>query len=325
MVLSKNFFIAGTLATLVVFFCALYLLGEVQEKNILLTKTSSELIILNQRVTELQLATESLVAEAGEKTKAEIEEKLASERIKLADVEKKLAAESAARAKAEADLKKTTTLSDTRLKELESNFSALDLSPIVSEWRDRTAYLECVFKNGRSNGSGILMNFFEKGKLITTILTNEHVVEVNGVPAISCSVRLPNTNTLTIFSQNQDIEISSNGYDFSRLIVRDAPASLITRAAGQANICKSRPALGEGLVVLGYPAIGAEQDITATDGIISGYAGDYYITSAKIERGNSGGPAILIKDKCLLGIPTFVTVGALEALGRVLDIGVLYR
>jgi S1-C subfamily serine protease len=65
--------------------------------------------------------------------------------------------------------------------------------------------------------------------------------------------------------------------------------------------------------------------LTATDGIISGYAGDYYITSAKIERGNSGGPAILIKGKCLLGIPTFVTVGSLEALGRVLDITVLYR
>nr|MDQ3014484.1 hypothetical protein [bacterium] len=60
-------------------------------------------------------------------------------------------------------------------------------------------------------------------------------------------------------------------------------------------------------------------DVTATEGIISGYEGNYYITSAKIEQGNSGGAAISLRDNCFLGIPTLTLVGKVESLGRILD------
>jgi len=70
---------------------------------------------------------------------------------------------------------------------------------------------------------------------------------------------------------------------------------------------------------LGYPGIGGNNDITATEGIISSYDGDYYITSAKIEHGNSGGIAILIKDNCFLGIPSYAEAGEIESMGRILD------
>ena len=45
-----------------------------------------------------------------------------------------------------------------------------------------------------------------------------------------------------------------------------------------------------------------------------------FINSEKVEEGNSGGAAILLKDNCLLGIPTFVTLGKVESLARILDI-----
>jgi hypothetical protein len=69
---------------------------------------------------------------------------------------------------------------------------------------------------------------------------------------------------------------------------------------------------------LGYPSVGAREGITATDGIISGFDKPYYITSAKIERGNSGGAAIHVKNNCLLGLPTLVVAGQVESLARIL-------
>ena len=63
-------------------------------------------------------------------------------------------------------------------------------------------------------------------------------------------------------------------------------------------------------------------DVTATEGIISGFDGDYYITSAKVEHGNSGGAAILVKESCELGIPTFVQTGSIESLARILDLDI---
>jgi hypothetical protein len=70
---------------------------------------------------------------------------------------------------------------------------------------------------------------------------------------------------------------------------------------------------------LGYPTIGSSGSITVTEGIVSGIEGDYYVTSAKIDHGNSGGVAILTKDDCYLGIPTFVkNNGGFESLGRIL-------
>jgi len=64
-------------------------------------------------------------------------------------------------------------------------------------------------------------------------------------------------------------------------------------------------------------AIFTTKSITATEGIISGFAADYYVTSAKIDHGNSGGAAIEVQRDCYLGIPTY-TQTDIESLARVL-------
>ena len=56
---------------------------------------------------------------------------------------------------------------------------------------------------------------------------------------------------------------------------------------------------------------------------MSGFESNYFVTSAKVERGNSGGTAVLLKNNCFLGVPTFVQSGALESLARILDVNVL--
>ncbi len=63
--------------------------------------------------------------------------------------------------------------------------------------------------------------------------------------------------------------------------------------------------------------------MTVTEGIISGFDENYFITSAKVEQGNSGGAAISLKNNCYLGTPTFSTKGNLESLARILDVKVL--
>jgi len=76
---------------------------------------------------------------------------------------------------------------------------------------------------------------------------------------------------------------------------------------------------------LGYPTVGSRQDITATEGIISGFDGNYFITSAKVEEGNSGGIAVSVKEDCYLGIPTYAEIGNVESLARILDFTVIVR
>ena len=77
--------------------------------------------------------------------------------------------------------------------------------------------------------------------------------------------------------------------------------------------------VGAQIVILGYPAIGAKKSLTATEGIISGYDNDYFISSAKVDKGNSGGAAIWLENNCYLGIPTKVFAGTAETLARILD------
>jgi len=61
--------------------------------------------------------------------------------------------------------------------------------------------------------------------------------------------------------------------------------------------------------------------LTVTDGIVSGIEytayGAVYKTSAKIDRGNSGGLAIDNNSKCGIGIPTWATSGAFDGLGYI--------
>ena len=88
---------------------------------------------------------------------------------------------------------------------------------------------------------------------------------------------------------------------------------------------------GEEIVVLGFPAIGGTyisdfgqvSSFTVTEGIISSEFSEdkwYVKTSAKIDEGNSGGGAFSTEHGCLVGMPTFSTVGEIESLGRMLNV-----
>lgn len=87
---------------------------------------------------------------------------------------------------------------------------------------------------------------------------------------------------------------------------------------------------GSNIVVMGYPSVGGSNFLgeqiprfTITEGVISSEVTNldhYFTSSAKIEHGNSGGGAFLNVTGCLAGMPTFVTIGSIESLGRLINL-----
>ena len=195
------------------------------------------------------------------------------------------------------------------------------LATVVKEWRPRVASVECRWEGllgeETSNGSGLWLSSNN------TVITSGHVVMEEDVfigppvKADSCSVKLPGGEAVTV----KGADISSwQGVSEVAVLQIKSPSSVMEQAISTLDsVCRTTAASGERVIILGYPAIGAKGDVTVTDGIISGYEDNFYITSAKIERGVSGGVAVLVDKNCYLGIPTFVRAGEVESLGRVLD------
>ncbi|MBU1557446.1 trypsin-like peptidase domain-containing protein [Patescibacteria group bacterium] len=247
---------------------------------------------------------------------------------KVEDITKKLEQEELLRKTIDSKRETQSQIDQQKISSLETRLSETtstqDLSSIIKNWESRVAYIECdfVMKNSylhySSNGSGVVFKF---GSEPIKVLTNRHVLleDSNLYDLNSCVVRLSGSKN-SFFVSVDDIEVSVSDYDWGTLVIKNPDENISTVASNYINFCEQKPNLGDEIVVLGYPGIGSTISVTATDGIISGFDGSYFITSAKVEQGNSGGAAILLKDDCLLGIPTYASLGEVESLARILDI-----
>lgn len=193
-------------------------------------------------------------------------------------------------------------------------------SAIVKEWRPRIAAVRCTWtiSGGTTTklATAVLMPDFTQAN--PQLLTSEHVVTNADKLPDSCELTFPEHDEAIPFKK-ENITLSSTRYDWAKITLPEAPSFVRALSVTAAQRCEGDPATGDAVVVLGYPKIGDKDDITATEGIISGTDNKYYITSAKVERGNSGGAAILVKRNCYLGIPTFVDAGEIESLARILQ------
>ena len=222
---------------------------------------------------------------------------------------------------------------DRKNQSVQPSTQEIDLPALVKYWRPRIVHIQCEFRYTNTEtvylvqaGSGFMYSY--------SIMTNNHVLfEVSETGQViyapnSCTIKLPDDNqSLTIYYREK-----INGYfgndkslDFGVMDVKN-PTSYMKSiiSAPSPKLCSRKPSLGEKIVILGYPGIGARNDITVTEGIISGYDGDFFITSAKVEHGNSGGAVILVKDNCYLGIPTYVIEGEAETLARILGVQAIF-
>lgn len=335
--LQKKIFVSiiTTLGTSAIFTGGYFTLQEIQnyKKEIITQKENLETIIntLSFQQEELEILKEKLETTqninsakskelektlTAEREKRTIETKNLEEKIQQAEL-KSVATESIRKALEESSQKKISTL-----EEKISQTKTYNVASIISQWRPIIANVECQFRysdTGRlyqkNSGSGISIKF---GNTPSAILTNKHVItDDNNYGAYSCSAKLPDSSDLITSS---DTRSSANGYDLGYIYINEPSSYLQTLTSTFPSLCSQKPALGDEIVVLGYPSIGSKENVTATEGIVSGFDGNHIVTSAKVEQGNSGGAAILLKDNCLLGIPTFVTLGKVESLARILDI-----
>ncbi|OHA50633.1 MAG: hypothetical protein A2W59_01485 [Candidatus Terrybacteria bacterium RIFCSPHIGHO2_02_41_19] len=269
-------------------------------------------IILQENI--LKYALDALSAQQKELEKIKEDLNIAQKGL---DKKKSAAVESARKAQEESAQNKISAL-----EEKISQTKTYSLSSIISDWRPLIANVECQFRysdTGRlyqkSSGSGIAIKFENTP---SAILTNKHVLtDSNGYGADSCSAKLLDSDeTLS----SSDIRSSAKEYDLGYIYINNPSDYFKNLTSNFPALCSQKPSLGDEIVVLGYPSIGSKNGLTATEGIVSGFDGNHFITSAKVEQGNSGGAAILLKDNCLLGIPTFVTLGKVESLARILDI-----
>ena len=266
-------------------------------------------LLAEQKVVAARLA----VLEASLKETKSIVSALTTGNSKLAQdldnerLEREKAATAAALAKAHVDLLQADLLTQ------KETLAKADLTPLIKQWAPQVVRLVCevpIAGGGirRSKASGVVT--VAAGE--TQILTSKHVVEEDSVIAKSCSIQsISEEEPLTSSSIRVEDKSDLAYINLGRVVA-------IAGQTGLVQTCESKPAIGDQVIILGYPSVGAENGITATDGIISGFDDDFYITSAKIERGNSGGAAVHVKNNCLLGLPTLVIAGQIESLARIL-------
>ncbi len=193
-----------------------------------------------------------------------------------------------------------------------------DIPTIVKKWYPVVGFVYCNFQTDgvvekEQMGSGTLLH---RG-LNQVVLTSKHIIaDDEGREVTICVVKFPESDT--IYTTGNFLPASSRGADAIYLEIENPDSYLHELGQGKRNYCEAIPELGDKVIILGYPSIGVDGDLTVTDGIISGYEGDYYVTSAKVEYGNSGGAAIDLSHDCYLGIPTYVRSGTLESLARIL-------
>ncbi len=212
-----------------------------------------------------------------------------------------------------------------------------DTKEISEMWGSSVVRIVCDEDFGRVSGSGTLWKI--KNDYVVT--TNEHVANSQ-----ACLVEVTpfqngvshSRETLTYKAKEGSFRTIEGDYDFLSFSIEEheskSPLSKLSAYAhDSAGKCRRifYPT-GERIVILGYPSIGTSsgEDLTVTEGIISGVEEGFsfsdkkqftwYVTSAKIEQGNSGGTAIA-SDGCFIGIPTWSTRGELESQGRIFIYG----
>lgn len=207
-----------------------------------------------------------------------------------------------------------------------------NVASIVSEWSPRIVNITCVWwnENISAQGSGTLM---VTSKLGLIAQTNKHLVtDNNGAVPDACVVGAYREGARTIKYNASNSPYYLDNKEVDEAVIVLSNYSSATDQGGfdkfamtqKQKFCQdSDVSIGDSIIVLGYPAIGSQSSITATEGIVSGIEDQYYVTSAKIDHGNSGGAAILEKDNCWLGIPTASEAGSLESLGRILKASVI--
>ena len=287
-------------------------------------------------INSIQVALDEYTSGVAVETLA-LEKEIASQQqsfeSKISDIERKKEISEQVINTANQDLVNNLETLTEKIFDLESNTNR----ELSDKWDDIIIELSCDFdKHDRSYGSGVYfgpnsaLNFGAGNDHI--VLTNSHVLEEDGDVPTDCKMSFNTGDSIVVDNTAEEDEFSVSPYSF----LGDLDAGFISLPEErfisdlstngvQYDLCSISPQTGDEILILGYPRIGSQEGVTLTEGIISGRDNEYFITSAKISRGNSGGAAISVKNDCYFGIPTLVKADEVESLGRILDIKTLFE
>jgi len=186
------------------------------------------------------------------------------------------------------------------------------LEDVVKAWRPYTVRVTCITldsngnKKSYSDGSGFLTIDPAKGP---TIFTNKHVFyTTNGASSDYCDVYFPESKEI-VKVEKKDRYVSSKGYDRGTLVITQPSeyvSNLVKNKKITVNDCiRATLESTDDIVIMGYPMGKPKDDISYAQGKIVGYQDRYFISTATIVSGYSGGVAVSLKDNCYLGIPTY--------------------
>ncbi len=150
------------------------------------------------------------------------------------------------------------------------------------------------------------------------VLSNYHVRSSEDT---QCGIFLSDENGMVNYDEYYDITRTISQNEFIDYWVFEINGNLPDRVLSLPFCNQSNTKLGDKIKTYGYPGIGGG-NLTITDGLISSHVGGSsdFMTSAKIDHGNSGGTAINTTLNCFLGIPTASQTGEIESLGYILNI-----
>lgn len=186
------------------------------------------------------------------------------------------------------------------------------LEDVIKAWRPYVVRVTCITldsqgnKKSYSDGSGFLSKGVTKAVIV---LTNKHVLyTTNGASSDYCDVYFPESKEV-VKVEKTDRSFSSKGYDMAALTIKQ-PSEYVSNLIKNNQItgkdCKTtNPESTDDIVIMGYPIGKPKDDISYSQGKIVGYNERFFISTATMVSGYSGGVAVSLKDNCYLGIPTY--------------------
>lgn len=220
------------------------------------------------------------------------------------------------------EAKKTVAATKRELKSAIEEGKEKSLTEVVSLWRGRIAFVQCHFNflGARLTQRGAATFFVIDGE--PSLVTNRHVVEGFSGEFEKCHYRFPQDDDSIDFPEKEitfgiNEDTSDPDYATVRLTSPNEYVSSLVKSTKN-KTCQVVPQIGDEVIIIGFPTIGSNRDVTVTEGIIAAVEDDHYVTSAKVDSGNSGGAAIHVDSQCYLGIPTFTALGQAESLARIL-------
>ena len=236
---------------------------------------------------------------------------------------------------------KPQTIVRTQTIQRDSQISSADLKPYLTGVVDISCYGDPSI-----SGSGSVWNIPGKGQ---GILTNAHVTIRNMTTGKDCRIWSGNGGFLvevdyeSSYYWNKETDAIAHKLSPDTENIPESSLSSLNYSISKMKWCPKDTPVGTPLVIIGFPSyatkvedygdgmVGTASYQTTSNGIVSGHdteptfkdlpTANYFI-SAKIDSGNSGGVALakIDNEMCLLGIPTWLTVGNYETQGLVQNI-----